>query len=127
MRRGPRFPPRLLLGTLGLTAFVVMHGLTFPGGHLISGANPMVDAGTSVADERMVSTTPSSSGGGGEHGMSNSSHGDAAQACLAAVLAALAVIAAVVAVSRRPGTPHRRLPTMFAAPEPPVPRFAIAH
>jgi hypothetical protein len=79
MRRGPRFPPRLLLGTLGLTAFVVMHGLTFPGGHLISGANPMVDAGTSVADERMVSTT------------------------------------------------HRRLPTMFAAPEPPVPRFAIAH
>jgi len=117
-----------LLGAVGLIAFVVMHGITVPGGHHASVMSTGVggdatNAHTTSASRQMTSTAPRTDAA---HEAPGPDHGDVAQGCVAAILSSLVVVAAVCMVTRRRVTRQRRLLTIFGAPEPPVPRFAIA-
>lgn len=122
-----------MLGAVGLIAFVVMHGITVPSGHHASVMSTGVHGDTTNADTtnghatnasgQMTSAAPKTDAA---HEAPGPEHGDVAQACLAAILSALVVVAALRTVTRRPVPRQRRLRTTFGAPEPPVPRFAIA-
>lgn len=117
-----------MLVAVGLIAFVVMHGITVPSGHHASVMSTGVrgdstNGHATSASRQMTSAAPRTDAA---HETPGPDHGDVAQSCVAAILSSLVVVTAVRMVTRRRVTRQRRLLTMFGAPEPPVPRFAIA-
>jgi hypothetical protein len=116
--RCPNVRLRLHVGALGLAAFLVMHGVTFPRGHLAQGMN--ASSATAVT---MIS--PAHSSDSSSHGSHDTAHGDAAQACLAALMTIIAVMVVRQVVGAHAGNAQRRLQTVFSAPEPPVPRLSV--
>lgn len=108
---------RVVVAVAGFAALVVMHGVTFPTGHLAAS-----DLAAPAASMMSAMVSPMSDDASGHHGVSHSSHGDGATACVAAAMTVLAVLIAARSTLRRTVAPIGWPTGFVAGPEPPVPR-----